>query len=79
MQYQSDLVGVPVIRPKMIETTALGTAYLAGLSAGIWESPEQLSALWQVDKIFEPTISTQEAADRMAVWSKAVERSKNWF
>lgn len=79
MQYQSDLVGVPVIRPKMIETTALGAAYLAGLSAGIWESPEQLSALWQVDKIFEPTTSTDEAADRMAVWSKAVERSKNWF
>ena len=78
MQCQSDLIGVPIVRPKMTETTALGAAYLAGLGAGIWESTEQLSALWEIDKVFEPTISRDESAERMSIWSKAVERSKNW-
>ena len=78
MQCQSDLIGVPIVRPKMTETTALGVAYLAGLGSGIWESADQLSALWEIDKVFEPTISRDEAAERMSTWSKAVERSKNW-
>ncbi len=79
MQCQSDLIGVPIVRPKMTETTALGVAYLAGLGSGIWESTEQLSSLWEIDKVFEPKISKDEAAERMTTWSKAVERSKNWY
>lgn len=79
MQFQADLLGVPVIRPKVTETTALGAAYLAGLATGFWESPEALEAQRQGDVRFEPRMSDEERTERRARWRRAVERSKNWI
>jgi glycerol kinase len=78
MQIQADLLGVPVVRPKVLETTALGAAYLAGLSIGYWRNPSDIGDNWQVDRRFEPTLSRAQAQERMGEWSKAVERSKRW-
>ena len=78
MQFQADLLGVPVVRPRVTETTALGAAYLAGLSVGFWESMDEVAANWKVDRRFEPAIPRDEADSRMRTWSRAVERSRNW-
>ncbi len=78
MQIQADLLGVPVVRPKVLETTALGAAYLAGLAVGFWQDAGDIQRNWQVDRIFEPTLPRDRAAEMMAGWSKAVERSKAW-
>jgi glycerol kinase len=78
MQIQADLMGVPVIRPTITETTALGAAYLAGLGVGIWSSTAEIESFRKVDRIFDPTISADEAAERMTIWSRAVTRAKNW-
>jgi glycerol kinase len=78
MQFQADILGVSVVRPNVAETTALGAAYLAGLGVGIYSSKEEIAAHWQRDRVFTPNMSRDEAATRMARWSKAVERSKNW-
>lgn len=78
MQFQSDLLGVPVVRPVVKETTALGAAYLAGLATGQWASQHDIAQLWQVDRIFEPQVSQDESAVRMNQWKRAVERSRNW-
>jgi glycerol kinase len=78
MQIQADLLGVPVVRPKVLETTALGAAYLAGLAVGFWQDAGDIRRNWQVDRVFEPTLSRDRAAEMMAGWSKAVERSKQW-
>jgi glycerol kinase len=78
MQFQSDLLGVPVIRPAVTETTALGAAYLAGLTTGFWGSTDEISARWRVERRFEPTMSRDAAAARMHEWSRAVERSLGW-
>ena len=78
MQFQADLLGVPVIRPKVLETTALGAAYLAGLAVGYWRDEGDIGANWQVDRRFEPTMSRDQAFKLTAEWNKAVERAKNW-
>jgi glycerol kinase len=78
MQFQADLLGVPVVRPKVTETTALGAAYLAGLGAGFWKNADTLGAQWQVDRVFEPAMDRARAAALMSTWRKAVERAKNW-
>ena len=78
MQIQADLLGVPVVRPKVLETTALGAAYLAGLAVGFWQDAGDIARNWQVDRVFEPTLSRDRAAEMMAGWTKAVERSKSW-
>jgi glycerol kinase len=78
MQFQADILGVSVVRPNVAETTALGAAYLAGLGVGIYSSQEEIAAHWKRDRVFTPNMSRDEAATRMAKWSKAVERSKNW-
>jgi glycerol kinase len=78
MQIQSDLLGVPVVRPKVLETTALGAAYLAGLAVGFWQDAGDIQRNWQVDRVFEPTLSRDRAGEMMAGWAKAVERSKSW-
>ena len=78
MQFQADILGVPVVRPKITETTALGAAYLAGLAVGYWRSNDDLRAQWQVDRVFEPATSGDERAVRMARWRKAVSRSAHW-
>ena len=78
MQIQADLLGVPVVRPTVTETTALGAAYLAGLAVGVFESEESLLANWQVDARFEPEMSIDERGALLDRWHRAVERSKGW-
>ena len=78
MQFQADLLGVPVVRPKVLETTALGAAYLAGLTVNLWKSREQLAAQWQMEKRFEPAMDAGTRAARMARWRDAVGRARNW-
>ena len=78
MQFQADLLGVPVVRPKVLETTALGAAYLAGLAVGYWQDEGDIGANWQVDRRFEPAISRDQASALIAQWSKAVERAMHW-
>jgi len=78
MQFQADLLGVPVVRSQVSETTALGAAYLAGLAVGFWQSEAQLSRLWRAGQRFEPQMSRDAAASRMRQWSRAVERSRGW-
>ena len=78
MQFQADLLGVPVVRPKVAETTALGAAYLAGLAVGYWRDEGDVTTNWQVGQRFEPAMSRDHAASLMAGWNKAVERAKRW-
>ncbi len=78
MQMQADILGVPVVRPKVTETTALGAAYLAGLAVGYWDSIGQIGQQWQADRRFEPTTSADERQGKLAGWKRAVERSRHW-
>ncbi len=78
MQFQADLLGVPVIRPKTFESTALGAGYLAGLAVGYWKSPAELAEQWQVDRTFEPAMPHSQVAEMRAAWHKALQRAKNW-
>ncbi|WP_443751231.1 glycerol kinase GlpK [Asticcacaulis solisilvae] len=78
MQIQADLLGVPVVRPRVTETTALGAACLAGLATGVWTSADDLRGQWRVDRVFEPAISADARESRLALWRKAVSRSQNW-
>lgn len=76
MQYQANISGVPVVRPKILETTALGAAYLAGLAVGFWQDAAEVRSRWAVDRIFEPQISTDEATAIVDRWRRTVERVK---
>jgi glycerol kinase len=78
LQFQADLLGIPVVRPKVLETTALGAAYLAGLATGVWTSREQIAKQWKVAKRFEPNMKREEAARRMEEWKRALERARGW-
>jgi glycerol kinase len=78
MQFQADLLGVPVLRPKVQETTALGAAYLAGLAVGYWKNTDDIRANWRVDRRFEPAMTRDQAAALTAGWDKAVTRAKAW-
>lgn len=78
LQIQADLLGVPVVRPTITETTALGAAYLAGLAVGFWQDADELGALWQVDRRFEPGRSADWRATALAGWRRAVQRSLRW-
>ena len=78
MQIQADLLGVPVVRPRVTETTALGAAFHAGLAVGFWEDEAQIASLWACERTFEPRIPRDAAAARMAEWRRAVERSRDW-
>ena len=78
MQFQADVLGVPVVRPRVTETTALGAAYLAGLAAGVWPGPEELRARRGGDVRFEPRMDAAERAELRARWHRAVERAKGW-
>ncbi|MEO8807770.1 MAG: glycerol kinase GlpK [Burkholderiaceae bacterium] len=75
MQFQADLLGIPVVRPKVIETTALGAAYLAGLSCGLFKGLDELSAQWQAQRRFHPTLSRERAAELMQRWERAVRQT----
>ncbi len=78
MQFQADMLGVPVVRPRVTETTALGAAYLAGLATGFWASPDALRVKRMGDVRFEPKMVAADRAERRARWHRAVERSRNW-
>ncbi len=78
MQFQADILGVPVVRPRVRETTALGAAYLAGLAVGYWKGTDDIAANWQVDRRFEPAMSRDRIAELRAGWEKAVARAKAW-
>ncbi|ABZ84166.1 glycerol kinase [Heliomicrobium modesticaldum Ice1] len=78
MQFQADILGVPVERPRIIETTALGAAYLAGLAVGFWESKEELAKRWQLDNRFEVKMADEKRAKLYGGWKRAVTRSMDW-
>src|SRR5437763_7608313 len=78
MQAQADILGVPVQRPKVAETTALGAAYLAGLATGFWSSQEEVAEHWAIDRTFEPQMSADQREKLYADWKRAVERSQHW-
>ena len=78
MQFQADLLDVPVVRPRTTETTALGAAYLAGLAVGFWQDEAELVALWQAERRFEPAMAASRRSALFANWQRAVERSLNW-
>jgi glycerol kinase len=78
LQFQADLLGTTVVRPKNIETTALGAAYLAGLAVGFWTSRDDIIQNWQVDRVFHPGRPEAEMAALRAGWNRAVERAKDW-
>jgi glycerol kinase len=75
MQFQADLLGIPVVRPKVVETTALGAAYLAGLATGVYRDRDELSAQWRADRRFLPTMDRARAQARMAEWEHAVRQT----
>jgi glycerol kinase len=78
MQFQADILGVPVTRPKVVETTALGAAYLAGLAVSYWKSRDEVHSTWQADRTFEPRMRREEAAHRRARWNEALKRAREW-
>jgi glycerol kinase len=78
MQFQADLLGVPVVRPRVSETTALGAAYFAGLAVGYWKDRADIAAQWQVDRAFAPTMKSARRKALLAGWNKALQRAKAW-
>jgi glycerol kinase len=78
MQFQADLLGVPVVRPAVQETTALGAAYLAGLAVGYWRNLAEISEQWKVDRTFEPAMKDAKRAEMRETWNKALDRAKDW-
>jgi glycerol kinase len=78
MQFQADLLGVPVVRPRVRETTALGAAYLAGLAVGYWQDRAEMERLWQAEHTFDPAMERGRAAELRSRWNKALERAKGW-
>ncbi|MDR1021092.1 MAG: glycerol kinase GlpK [Synergistaceae bacterium] len=79
MQFQADILGIPVERPVITETTVLGAAYLAGLAVGYWESLDEITANWKVERTFEPQIGEDEREHRYAGWKRAIERAAGWL
>jgi glycerol kinase len=75
MQFQADLLGIPVVRPRVIETTALGAAYLAGLACGVYRSTDELATQWQAERRFHPTLPRERAAELMQRWERAVRQA----
>jgi glycerol kinase len=78
MQFQSDLIGAPVVRPRIIETTALGAAYLAGLSVGFWKSGDEIASQWRTDRRFEPAMPASRVQDLRGRWTQALARARGW-
>jgi glycerol kinase len=78
MQFQADILGAPIVRPKITESTAIGAAYLAGLACGYWGGKEEIAAHAQVERRFEPSMSRDEAESLRVRWRSALERSKGW-
>ncbi|HEU4692544.1 MAG TPA: FGGY-family carbohydrate kinase, partial [Vicinamibacterales bacterium] len=78
MQFQSDLIGVPVVRPQITETTALGAAYMAGLAVGFWKSGEEIANQWRTDRRFEPAMPAARVRELRGRWTEALARAKGW-
>ncbi|MEO8304595.1 MAG: glycerol kinase GlpK [Betaproteobacteria bacterium] len=78
MQFQADILGVPVVRPTVLETTALGAGYLAGLAVGYWKDAADVAANWRVDRVFDPSMPASRVADLAAGWNKAIGRARDW-
>jgi glycerol kinase len=78
MQFQADVLDVPVVRPVVVETTALGAAYAAGLAVGFWESTDEIRANWAADKRWEPSMPADQRDELYAEWKKAVTRTFDW-
>lgn len=78
MQMQADFLGIPVVRPRITETTALGAAYLAGLAVGIWKNTEEIASQWAIDRRFEPAISEADRQAKLTRWHQAIERARGW-
>jgi glycerol kinase len=78
LAFQADLLGVPVERPVVTETTAAGAAFLAGIGVGVWSGPDEVAATWRRDRRFEPTMAAPERERLVAGWRRAVERSLRW-
>jgi len=78
MQFQADILGVPVQRPAVTETTALGAAYLAGLATGFWGSQEEIARQWQLERSFDPVMSADQRESLYSGWQRAVERARHW-
>jgi glycerol kinase len=78
MQFQADILGVPVQRPAIVETTALGAAFLAGLAVGVWPSTEMLADLWRTERVFVPCMSDDQRNILYYDWKRAIERSQGW-
>ena len=79
MQIQSDLFGFKIIRPKTLETTALGAAYLAGLAVGYWDSVDDIQSQWIVDREFYPKLEKEKVENMLHYWHKAVKCAQNWI
>jgi glycerol kinase len=73
MQFQADVLGVPVVRPKMVETTALGAAFLAGLATGVWQDRDAIRRVWRQEKKFSPRMTPEARGEILARWRRAVE------
>ena len=78
MQFQADLMGAPVIRPKVTELTALGAAFLAGIAIGFWKNKEEAAASWQKDKTFTPTMPAEKVQILCRKWEKAIDCAQSW-
>jgi glycerol kinase len=78
MQFQSDILNTKVIRPKIIETTALGAAYLAGLAVGYWKNTDEIRQQWHIEKVFEPDMNENTRNELYKGWLKAVKAAKAW-
>jgi glycerol kinase len=78
LQFQADILGVPVVRPETLETTALGAAYLAGLAVGYWDDQADLKDQWEEDRTFEPAMDAERVAELRHGWNKALDRAKAW-
>jgi glycerol kinase len=78
LQFQSDILDIPVVRPQILETTALGAAYLAGLAVDFWSSQAEIQDQWALDEMFTPSMSSDRVDDFRAGWSKALDRARAW-
>jgi glycerol kinase len=78
MQFQADLLEVPVVRPRITETTALGAAYLAGLAVGYWKDAQEIAGQWQAERVFNPAMPRVQAHALLSGWRRAVERARGW-
>lgn len=78
LQFQADIMQVPVVRPKIVETTAAGAAYLAGLAVGFWNDIDEISGIWQTDRVFQPQMSADEVQHRRLKWADALGRARKW-